>query len=357
MPHDVIMPALGMAQDTGKIVSWLKQPGDAVAQGDPLFEVETDKAVMEVEAQANGFLGGVSANAGDDVPVGSIVAIIAATAEGAARAPAGPDNMAAGETSGPGNKSQALKETTGREADVAKQTIQHLEPELPALAKPALALAPAPVAEGRILASPKAKWLAHAKGLDLLQLVQAGAPQPYHARDIETLAALPSEQARSAAGATLHIQAKVPASGLADFLTWMREDEGIEHRQDRIWTSFAAGALRAIKETFNAPLVIELAGPDGELTRQVDPDRTGLSQPARYDATHPAALIIRDLGETDITSVQMTTPQAPVISVCKNAKSITLCLDFTLDQWAEDEALSFIREFAARLKDPLHQLL
>ena len=51
MPHDVIMPALGMAQDSGILVSWLKQPGDAIAVGDALFEVETDKATMEVEAQ------------------------------------------------------------------------------------------------------------------------------------------------------------------------------------------------------------------------------------------------------------------------------------------------------------------
>ena len=41
---DVIMPALGMAQDTGKLLQWLKQPGDPVAVGDQLFEVETDKS-------------------------------------------------------------------------------------------------------------------------------------------------------------------------------------------------------------------------------------------------------------------------------------------------------------------------
>ena len=55
MPHDVIMPALGMNQNTGKILSWLKGEGDAVNVGDPLMEVETDKAVVEVEAQANEF--------------------------------------------------------------------------------------------------------------------------------------------------------------------------------------------------------------------------------------------------------------------------------------------------------------
>ena len=49
MPHDVTMPQLGMAQDAGKIVSWLKSPGDAVSKGDALFEVETDKAMVPEE--------------------------------------------------------------------------------------------------------------------------------------------------------------------------------------------------------------------------------------------------------------------------------------------------------------------
>ena len=79
MPHDIIMPALGMAQETGKIISWLKQPGDAVTAGDVIMEVETDKSVMEVEAQASGFLTRVTAKAGDDVPVGKVVAVIAET--------------------------------------------------------------------------------------------------------------------------------------------------------------------------------------------------------------------------------------------------------------------------------------
>ncbi len=81
MPHDVTMPQLGMAQDAGKIVSWLKAPGDKVAKGDALFEVETDKATMEVEAQASGFLTHVSAQAGEDIPVGQAIARISETAE------------------------------------------------------------------------------------------------------------------------------------------------------------------------------------------------------------------------------------------------------------------------------------
>ena len=76
MPHDVIMPALGMAQDTGKIVSWLKAPGDKLDEGDVLFEVETDKAVMEVPASVGGFLSAVAAPVDAEVAVGGVIAKI-----------------------------------------------------------------------------------------------------------------------------------------------------------------------------------------------------------------------------------------------------------------------------------------
>ncbi|MGI9499070.1 MAG: biotin/lipoyl-containing protein, partial [Geminicoccaceae bacterium] len=81
MPHEVIMPALGMAQDTGVIVSWRKALGDAVAVGDPLFDVETDKTTMEIEAAHEGFLTEIHADAGADIPIGQTIAIITASGE------------------------------------------------------------------------------------------------------------------------------------------------------------------------------------------------------------------------------------------------------------------------------------
>ena len=58
MPTVVIMPALGMAQDTGKVVRWLRAEGDAVERGEPLLEIETDKVTVEIEAPADGALAG-----------------------------------------------------------------------------------------------------------------------------------------------------------------------------------------------------------------------------------------------------------------------------------------------------------
>ena len=70
------MPALGVAQETGLVVQWRKRPGDAVEKGEPLLEVETDKAVVEVEAPASGILAQVTAEEGAQVPVGERIALI-----------------------------------------------------------------------------------------------------------------------------------------------------------------------------------------------------------------------------------------------------------------------------------------
>ena len=76
MAISVVMPALELTQETGKLVSWRKKEGEAVAKGETLLEVETDKAVVEVEALADGFLAGVKAKEGDVIPVGRTIAWI-----------------------------------------------------------------------------------------------------------------------------------------------------------------------------------------------------------------------------------------------------------------------------------------
>lgn len=75
------MPALEMAQDTGTLVSWRKKEGEAITKGEILLEIETDKAVVEVEALADGVLAGVKAQPGDVIPVGQTIAWILGTGE------------------------------------------------------------------------------------------------------------------------------------------------------------------------------------------------------------------------------------------------------------------------------------
>jgi pyruvate dehydrogenase E2 component (dihydrolipoamide acetyltransferase) len=76
MPISVVMPALEMAQETGKLVAWKKKEGDRVSKGEPLLEIETDKAVMEIESPGDGVLGGVKQQPGAEVPVGQTIAWI-----------------------------------------------------------------------------------------------------------------------------------------------------------------------------------------------------------------------------------------------------------------------------------------
>src|SRR5580700_11864711 len=81
MAVSIVMPALEMAQETGKIISWLKKEGDSISKGEPLAEIETDKVVLELEAAADGVLAGVTAAAGDVVQVGKTIAWIVAPGE------------------------------------------------------------------------------------------------------------------------------------------------------------------------------------------------------------------------------------------------------------------------------------
>ncbi len=81
MPTEVIMPKVDMDMETGRISVWHVEEGAEVRKGDPLFDIETDKAAMEVESPATGRLGGVAASVGDDVAIGKTVAWVYAEGE------------------------------------------------------------------------------------------------------------------------------------------------------------------------------------------------------------------------------------------------------------------------------------
>lgn len=76
MATEIVMPALEMAQEVGVLISWLKSDGERVRKGDPLFEIETDKAIIEIEAPGTGLLSQISAVPGDKVPIGQVIAFL-----------------------------------------------------------------------------------------------------------------------------------------------------------------------------------------------------------------------------------------------------------------------------------------
>src|SRR6058998_3237470 len=80
MAMQVVMPALGRARETGRLVRWLKRQGERVAQGEPLLEVETDLAIVEVRAPGTGVLSGVRVREGEEVRAGMVIAYLLAPA-------------------------------------------------------------------------------------------------------------------------------------------------------------------------------------------------------------------------------------------------------------------------------------
>src|SRR5688572_25119965 len=95
------MPALELAQETGKVLRWMKSPGDTVRKGEPIVEIETDQVTVEVEPPAGGILRGVTAREGDVIPVGQTIALICAAGEAEAQAPAGVEGRRTSEAPAP----------------------------------------------------------------------------------------------------------------------------------------------------------------------------------------------------------------------------------------------------------------
>ncbi len=211
MPTNVIMPALELAQETGKILRWIKSPGQTVAKGEPLLEIETDKVTVEVEAPASGVLRDVTARVGDVVPVGTTIAVIVAASEATA-APAGAAPPAAGAErvkASPLARRLAEQhgvdltrlETAGGRIEKA-DVLAYVETQKSRAGNGAAATAArsAETAPARLTAaSPKARRLAAERGIDLGAVRGTGPGGAVLAADVA--AAAPSAQPAPAAKA------------------------------------------------------------------------------------------------------------------------------------------------------------
>jgi pyruvate dehydrogenase E2 component (dihydrolipoamide acetyltransferase) len=167
---DVIMPALGVAQDKGTLMVWLKQEGEQVEKGEPLMEIETDKATVEVEAPATGILANVTARAGDEVPVGEVIAQIVAPGEAAPPARERVRDNRSDAPDPPSSASASSASTASAEASVSG-----------AASPPAATSTLSP-------ASPKARRLADERGVDLATLTGSGPEGAVLAADLDAVA-------------------------------------------------------------------------------------------------------------------------------------------------------------------------
>jgi pyruvate dehydrogenase E2 component (dihydrolipoamide acetyltransferase) len=153
MAISVVMPALEMAQQTGKLISWLKKEGQSVSKGEPLLEIETDKAVMEVESPGDGVLTGIKVNPGTDVPVGEIIAWILAAGETI------PDEIPLDES---GRTSKTAVDSAASSSWPSAQSTSAFG----------------------LQASPKARRLAREHGIDIRDIQGSGPSGEIHSSDI-----------------------------------------------------------------------------------------------------------------------------------------------------------------------------
>ena len=156
MAISVVMPALELTQETGKLVAWRKSEGEPVAKGEVLLEVETDKAVVEIEAAADGILAGVKAVAGEVIPVGKTIAWIISPGEALPKEDASLDS--------------------GKPVAAARTQPSHSAP------------APSEPQPGSAKISPKARRLAREHNVDITRVHGTGADSEILASDILALA-------------------------------------------------------------------------------------------------------------------------------------------------------------------------
>src|SRR5262245_3312217 len=222
----VVMPKLSDAMETGKVIKWLKQEGDRVQGGDILAEIETDKADVEMEAFGAGVLRKILVQAGGQVPVGSLIAVIAEPSEDIsaviAGAPTSEPGRAQAATPGataprpatvppqPRSEDPAARTPPPAAAPAAPRTMAPAaaaparggagagsSARYPAPVAPAATAAPAASGEerGRVKASPLAKKIAAQSGVDLKLIHGSGPGGRIIRRDVEAVASAPAAAA------------------------------------------------------------------------------------------------------------------------------------------------------------------
>ena len=239
MPKEVIMPALGMAQDEGVLLRWLKKEGEMVQAGEPLMEVATDKVDVQVEAPASGLLTAVTAQEGDEIPVGQVIALIAAEGEELPAKPVSAPLATDMEDSEGEPPAQSVPSQSRVPSPVAaRMAAQH-----------GIDLADVPAVGGRIsredieahmrtagagvrvLASPKARRLARERGIDLASLAGNGPQGAVLAADVPLTVQPPTESI------TQPQPVPAPAASPPDQPTVSRMWQIMAQRLTASWTS------------------------------------------------------------------------------------------------------------------------
>ncbi|HVF39127.1 MAG TPA: pyruvate dehydrogenase complex dihydrolipoamide acetyltransferase [Gemmatimonadaceae bacterium] len=200
MATKVVMEALSPTMEEGRLVKWLKNEGDAVKTGDILAEVETDKAVMELVARADGIVRKRLAAEGDASPVGTLLAVIAGADENIDALLGSPSNGTGKEPAAADAANEAVAKTTeDAGATAVPTTPEESQGEASTPPQEKTAAAPQPTDGGRRRSSPLARRLATERGIDLGSVHGSGPGGRIIKRDIETAATDAAQRPKTAA--------------------------------------------------------------------------------------------------------------------------------------------------------------
>jgi pyruvate dehydrogenase E2 component (dihydrolipoamide acetyltransferase) len=223
---EIVMPRLSDSMEEGTILKWLKQPGDEVAVGDELVEIETDKANMVYEADSAGTLTEIVAQEGDTLPIGEVIARVGdasevktASGDGAGAGAASPEKTDRGDSgSAPPPPAPSAEPA---QAPVAAPPVAPSAAPTSAASGPATSAPPAPAApaapggDGRVKASPIAKRIAKDRGLDLQGLSGSGPGGRIVKADVERALESGGAPAAAPAAPTAPPRPAVPAGPTA----------------------------------------------------------------------------------------------------------------------------------------------
>jgi len=203
------MPALSSTMTEGKIVEWLKKPGDPVARGESVLVVESDKADMDVEAFQEGFLAAVLMPAGESAPVGETIGLIVETeAEIAAAQASAPSSSAAAVAAPPKPPAAATPPVKPAAEPAPAATTVEASVAAPPAAAPVAAMSNATTtANGRLVATPRAKKLAKQLGVALETLRGSGPHGRIQAEDVERASGQPVSVPRVSEGSSAYAPA------------------------------------------------------------------------------------------------------------------------------------------------------
>ncbi|MFO0038679.1 MAG: dihydrolipoamide acetyltransferase family protein [Synechococcaceae cyanobacterium] len=208
--HEIFMPALSSTMTEGKIVEWLKQPGDRVERGESVLVVESDKADMDVESFNEGFLAAVLMPAGGTAPVGETIGLIVESEAEIAAVQASASTAAAAAPAQPAAAAPVAAAPAPVAAPVNAPAPVAPAPPAPAPA-PVAAMASEPASDGRIVATPRARKLASQLGVALASLRGSGPNGRIQAEDVEKAAGRAVSLPRVAEGNAPVVAGAAPA--------------------------------------------------------------------------------------------------------------------------------------------------